>query len=156
MDCGRWDGQLREVMVQAVCARGEKLQSLEFQIRPLHPASKVLGCWAADHNFSGSIIGDTVIINGDLELTVWYAYEQNQRTELVRQRLSYLSEIELENLAGRLEAGEELHLTEEVEPQVVEFSLVGEEIQGRVEIGFLAEIVGLTKLRIMAYPVDED
>ncbi|GAW30676.1 outer spore coat protein CotE [Carboxydocella sp. JDF658] len=156
MECSRWEGQLREVMVQAVCARGEKNHILEFQLKPLHPASKVLGCWAADHNFSGSIIGDTVIINGDLELTVWYAYEQNQKTELLRERLNYLCEIELENLTGRLEQGEELHLTEEKEPQVSSYYLEGEEIKGAVEIGFTAEIMGLTKLRVLAYPAEED
>lgn len=153
------EGKLKEIITKAVCARGWKTFVKEYELAPVCTPEKILGCWVANHQFTAKAFPNYIVIKGELDVTVWYAFDDNTKTDLLRETVTYCEEIPLQDTEGRLEKDEEIRIDERVEPVCLGARICDGELLVEVEAGFFVEIIGETKMCVLAYPpgcCDED
>ena len=51
--------------------------------------STILGCWVINHNFSGKKVNNDIIIEGDYDVNIWYSYDNDRLTDVVRENNKY-------------------------------------------------------------------
>ena len=85
--------EIREIVTKAVVGKGKKLIRLQNNVVPNNEAYSILGCWVINHEFAATLDGDTVKIDGQYEINVWYAYDCNAATEVARSTVNYCETI---------------------------------------------------------------
>ena len=90
------DQQYREIITKAVIGKGRKFKQDTNYITPTHRPSSILGCWIINHHYHAKLINDeTVEIKGSYDANVWYAFNDNTKTEVVSERVEYCDKIPL-------------------------------------------------------------
>ena len=79
----------REIVTKAVIAKGKKLFTTENKVNVENSPSTILGCWVINHNFNGVKSGDNIRINGSYDVNIWYSYDNNTKTLVSKQTISY-------------------------------------------------------------------
>ena len=83
----------REIVTKAVLGKGKKTFTHTHFIDVGKTPSTVLGCWVINHNFSGQKEGSTVIVSGSYDINIWYSYENDTKTDVVKETFSYKEKI---------------------------------------------------------------
>lgn len=146
-----YQGRVTQIIARAVCARGKRRFINRHLLTPEYRPEQILGYWVGSHHYTARTFEDKVVISGNYEVTIWYAYDDLQKTDLTKQVLSYDEHIPLKEAEGRLEKDEEVLVTEKMEPVCTAVGLEGENLAVAVEKAFSVEIVGETKMAIVAY-----
>ncbi len=81
--------EIREIVTKTVIGKGKKLICLKETIIPENEPFSILGCWVINHDFSANLDENTVNLNGDFEVNIWYAYDNNTKTEVAKQVIPY-------------------------------------------------------------------
>lgn len=90
------DQEYREIITKAVCGKGRKLTKENHSIKPSNRPSSILGCWAINHLYSAKMkTNDIVEVNGSYDINIWYSYNDNTKTEVVTEQVTYCDHIEL-------------------------------------------------------------
>ncbi len=146
----------REIITKAVCGKGKKFSQSAHTISPLHKPSSILGCWVINHKFRTTYQKDVVVVEGSYDINVWYSYNNNTKTEVVSESVTYRDEIALtikdkKVISDRLE----VYARTLQEPNSLEANVSpnGNKIVVQVEREFIVEVIGETKVRVT---VDED
>lgn len=145
----------REIITKAVCGKGRKFTQATHTVTPSHRPSSILGCWIINHEYDASKKGDCVEVEGCYDINVWYSYNDNTKTEVVTERVSYKDVI-------RLSSRDENCLVDDLEviarvlqqPNCLEATISpnGNKVVVQVEREFLAEVIGETKVCVKVYP----
>ena len=75
---------IREIVTKAVVGKGKKLIRLTDTLTPNNTPYSILGCWIINHQFEAELCDNVVNINGTYEINIWYAYDNNTRTDIAR------------------------------------------------------------------------
>ncbi|WP_077212193.1 outer spore coat protein CotE [Bacillus dakarensis] len=86
----------RKIRTIVICGSGAGQFQREITVTTNYEVSAVLGCWAVDHAYTGSISGDEVSISGVYTLYVWYSYDEYTKTEVVSQQVHYIEKVPLD------------------------------------------------------------
>lgn len=156
-----YEGRVTQIVTKAVCARGKKRFVNEHVLKPDFRPEKILGYWVGNHHYSAKTFEDSVVINGRYEVTVWYSFDDQSKTDLTKKSFTFSEQIPLKDTEGRLEREEEVLVTERLEPTCMSARVESENLVITVVKAFSVEIIGETKMAIVAYPAsileaDED
>lgn len=143
----------REIVTKAVLGKGKKNFVTEHVITPEHTPSTVLGCWVINHNFSGEKTGDKVNINGSYDINIWYSYDNDQQTEVIKQTNTYKEVVTVRKNDDKNTNDEDVIIRTLAQPSCSKVEIVDNTIKYTIEKELGIELVGDTKVRIS---VDEN
>lgn len=92
--------EVREIVTRAVVAKGKKIFRITDMVVPTNEAFSVLGCWVINHEFEANLNNKNrkVEINGNFEIDVWYAFDNNCKTDIARNNPSYTGTIKVREI----------------------------------------------------------
>ncbi|MUV39884.1 Spore coat protein [Lentibacillus sp. JNUCC-1] len=150
------DKQYREVITRAVCGKGRKFTQATHTISPSHRPSSILGCWVINHLYNAKKISeDTVEINGSYDINVWYSFNDNTKTEVVTERITYCDYVPL-SVKDEQCIGDDFDVVAKVvqQPNCLECSISKDDhkINVEVEREFIVQVIGDTKIYVKVAP----
>ena len=148
------DQEFREIVTKAVCGKGRKFTQATHTVTPSHAPSSILGCWIINHEYNARKRGENVEISGTYDANLWYSYNDNTKTEVVTEEISYHDVI-------RLSSKDENCISDDLEviarvlqqPNCLEATISpnGNKVVVQVEREFLAEVIGETKVSVQVF-----
>lgn len=142
----------KEIVTRAVIAKGKKLFTSEHSLTVTNNPSTILGVWVINHNFSGAKSNDEIRINGSYDVNIWYSYDNDTKTEVVKETNQYSELVRMRNRDNESE-DEQIIVRSLKQPNCVKVDINGDGIQYIIEKELGIELVGDVKVKIQA---DED
>ncbi len=137
----------REIVTKAVISKGKKLFTTSNTVPVTNHPSTILGCWVINHNFNGSKNGDQIQIHGSYDVNIWYSYDNDTKTEVLKQTETYN---EVVHMRPREEEanGEEIIVRSLKQPNCIKVDIDGDKINYTIEKELGIELVGDVKVKI--------
>ena len=143
----------REIVTKAVISKGKKLFVTNNKVTVENP-STVLGCWIINHDFNGTKSKNQVIIHGSYDVNIWYSYDNDTKTDVIKERKTYQEVI---NMYEREDIdGEEVIVRSLKQPTCSKVEIDGNSINYVVEKELGIELVGDVKVKVEATEEDDD
>lgn len=146
------DIQCREIITKAVCGKGRKFSQATHTVSPSHSPTSILGCWIINHSYESTKVGESVEISGMYDINVWYSYNDNTKTEVATETVSYVDHVPLTIIDKNiLDSGLEVHAKPSQQPTASEATISnsGNAVLIQVEREFVVEIIGETKVCVL-------
>ena len=137
----------REIVTKAVVSKGKKLFSSTNSVTVNNP-STILGCWVINHNFNGVKEGNKIIIDGSYDVNIWYSYDNDTKTDVVRETNKYSEVINMRERDNT--SGEEIIVRSLKQPNCVKVDIDNNNIVYTIEKELGIELVGDIKVKIEA------
>ena len=137
----------REIVTKAVIGKGKKQFTDNLTLPVENSPTTVLGCWVINHNFSGSVSNGVVTINGSYDINIWYSYDNDSKTEVLKETKRYTETINVQGVDNDL-SNQEVIIRSLSGPSCVKAEIDGNNINCVVEKTLGIELVGDTKVRI--------
>lgn len=142
----------KEIVTKAVVSKGKKLFTSTNNVMVNNP-STILGCWVINHNFNGVKENNKIIIDGSYDVNIWYSYDNDTKTDVVRETNKYSEVINMRERDNT--SGEEIIVRSLKQPSCVKVDIDGNNITYTIEKELGIELVGDIKVKIEAN-LDED
>jgi len=143
----------REIVTKAVLGKGKKIFTHKNFIDVGKTPSNALGCWVINHNFKGVKEGSTIVVSGSYDINIWYSYENDTKTDVVKETFNYKEVINFREKEGVDYTDSSVIIRSLKEPTCKEVKIEGNKINYIVEEELGIELVGDTKVKIL---VDDD
>ncbi|MCL1630815.1 outer spore coat protein CotE [Sporolactobacillus sp. CPB3-1] len=141
----------REIITKAICGKGKKFSRSAHTVTPTHKPTNVLGCWVINHKYKTTYHKDAVNVDGTYDINTWYSYNNNTKTEVVCETVSYHDRVPL-TLRDKQVVSDHVQVTCRMlqEPNCLEakISSNGNRVVAQVEREFLVEVIGETKVKV--------
>lgn len=137
----------REIVTKAVVSKGKKLFTSTNTVTVNNP-STILGCWVINHNFNGVKEGNKIIIDGSYDVNIWYSYDNDTKTDVVRETNKYSEVINMRERDNS--SGEEIIVRSLKQPNCVKVDIDNNNIVYTIEKELGIELVGDIKVKIEA------
>lgn len=135
----------KEIVTKAVISKGKRLFTTTSSVAATNP-STVLGCWVINHNFSGTKSNDKIVINGSYDVNIWYSYDNDTKTDVIRETKNYS---EIINMRQRDNTdNEEVIVRSLKQPSCVKTNIDGNSISYTIEKELGIELVGDVKVKV--------
>ena len=149
----------REIITKAICGRGRKFTQDTHNVTPTHRPSSILGCWVINHLYHAKKkSADSVEVNGSYEINIWYSYNDNTKTEVVTERVTYRDIVPL-SVKDENCLDDDFDVIVKVlqQPNCLESKIdkKGNKICVDVEREFVVQIIGETRLMVKVDPTWE-
>lgn len=145
----------REIVTKAVVGKGKKTFTTTKAITPECIPTTILGCWVINHTFKGSRNGNKINIEGSYDVNIWYSCSGDTKTEVVRETVKYLEEVNVPSTKESDITNEDIIIRSLKQPTCTKAEVVGNKIEYTVQKELGVEIVGDVKVKI-AYDEEED
>lgn len=139
----------REIVTKAVLGKGKKTFTHEHFIDVGKTPSNVLGCWVINHNFTGVKEGSMVIVSGSYDINIWYSYESDTKTDVVKETFSYKEKVNIREKDGADFTDASIIVRSLKDPSCKEVNIDSNKINYKVEEELGIELVGDTKVKIL-------
>lgn len=146
---------MREIVTKAVIGKGKKTFNTTKTITPNCIPTTVLGCWVINHNFKGYRNQDKINIEGSYDINIWYSCSDDTKTEVVRETINYLEEVNAPKKSDTSITNEEIIIRSLKQPSCIRADIVDGKIEYTIQKEMGIEIVGDVKVKI-AYDEEED
>ncbi|MBQ8293533.1 MAG: outer spore coat protein CotE [Bacilli bacterium] len=149
--------EIREIVTRAVVAKGKKLLRIKENIAPSNETFSVLGCWVINHEFEACLNQKKVDVNGSFEIDVWYSYDNNTRTDIVRKDVSYSETVKVRELICD-NVGEHFDVIARViqQPTCTNACITEDGIVVEIVFELLVEVIGETKMMVTVFACNND
>jgi len=137
----------KEIVTKAVIGKGKKQFTDNLSLQALNTPTTVLGCWVINHNFSGEKINNIVNISGGYDINVWYSYDNDTKTEVLKEHHDYNEVVTIQGDTG-VNSNEEIIIRNLSGPSCIKAEINGNNILTTIEKTLGIELVGDTKVRI--------
>ena len=137
----------REIVTKAVVSKGKKLFTSTNTVTVNNP-STILGCWVINHNFNGVKEGNKIIIDGSYDVNIWYSYDNDTKTDVIRETNKYSEVINMRERDNN--SGEEIIVRSLKQPNCVKVDIDNNNIIYTIEKELGIELVGDIKVKIEA------
>lgn len=141
----------REIITRAICGKGKKSGRSMHSVTPAHKPSNILGCWVINHRYKTHYQKDAVVVEGTYDINTWYSFNNNTRTEVAVDTVSYRDKVRL-TLRDKNLVSDKVEVTCRPlqEPNCLEakISSNGTKVEAEVEREFLVEVIGDTKVKV--------
>lgn len=87
--------EYREIITKAVVGKGRKYTKSTHTVSPKNVPTSVLGCWVINHEYKARKAGNAVEVYGTYDINLWYSYEDNTKTEVKTEKVTYKDEIKV-------------------------------------------------------------
>ncbi|SFD78892.1 spore coat protein E [Lentibacillus persicus] len=150
------DHEYREIITKAVCGKGKKFTQATHHISSSHRPSSILGCWVINHLYNAKKKSeDTVEIHGSYDVNIWYSYNDNTKTDVVTERVTYTDHVPLTVKDDKC-INDDYDVIAKVvqQPNCLECEIAGHgnKIAVEVEREFVVQIIGETKVAVRVDP----
>lgn len=139
----------REIVTKAVLGKGKKIFNHEHFIDVGKSPSNVLGCWVINHNFKGIKEGSSIIVSGSYDINIWYSYENDTKTDVVKETFNYKETVNFREKDGIDYTDASIIVRSLKDPTCREVKVDGNKINYKVEEELGIELVGDTKVKIL-------
>ena len=112
-----------------------------------------MGCWVINHNFKGSKSGKDISIDGSYDVNIWYSYDNDTKTNVVKQTNEYHEIVHMREVDDVL--NEEIIVRSLKQPNCVKVDIENGKIVYSIEKELGIELVGDVKVKVEASE-DED
>ena len=143
----------KEIVTKAVVSKGKKLFTTNHVVSVSNP-STILGCWVINHNFNGTKSGNNIIINGSYDVNIWYSYDNDTKTDVVKDTNTYHEVVHMRNTDNI--DGEEIIVRSLKQPNPLKVEIDGNNINYVIEKELGIELVGDVKVKIEANEEDDN
>ena len=137
----------REIVTKAVLSKGKRLFTTTNRVTVENP-STILGCWVINHTFNGVKNKDKIIINGSYDVNIWYSYDNDTKTNVVRETNRYSEVINMRE--HEQSTNEEVIVRSLKQPSCVNATLENDQIVYTIEKELGIELVGDIKVKVEA------
>lgn len=147
--------EYREIITKAVVAKGRKFTQCTHTISPSQKPASILGGWIINHKYDAQKHGKTVEVEGTYDINVWYSYNENTKTEVVTERVTYVDVIKLRYKdENYIDDEHEVICKALQQPNCLEVTISpnGNKIIVQAEREHLAEVIGETKVCVKVNP----
>lgn len=144
----------KEIVTKAVIAKGKKLFTTNSTVKVENNPSTILGCWVINHNFNGVKSGDSIRINGSYDVNIWYSYDNDTKTQVIKETNNYSEVVHLRERDEET-SGEEIIVRSLKQPNCVKVDIDGNNINYIIEKELGIELVGDIKVKIEANTEEE-
>ena len=139
----------REIVTKAVIAKGKKLFTSNHTLNVSNKPSTILGVWVINHNFNGVKSNEEIRINGSYDVNIWYSYDNDTKTEVVKETNQYSEIVRMRNRESDLE-DEQIIVRSLKQPNCIKVDIDGDKISYAVEKELGVELVGDVKVKVQA------
>lgn len=139
----------KEIVTKAVLGKGKKVFSNEETLAMEIVPSTVLGCWVINHNFKGYKKGNTIKIEGSYDVNIWYAYDNDTKTNVVKDIVKYVENVNIRQREETELSNEEIIIRSLKDPNCVKVNIIDNKIKYIIEKELGIEVVGDTKIKIL-------
>ena len=144
--------EIREIVTRAVVAKGKKVFNLTEQVKTHEKPYSILGCWIINHQFEAELCDNVVNINGTYEINIWYAYDNNTKTDIARQFSNYNQTIKIREIVQDLNSDcRDVIVRVAQQPTVTNGAICDNLINVDIIIELLAEVIGETKIKVSIF-----
>ena len=142
----------KEIVTKAVISKGKKLFTTNHSVEVSNP-STVLGCWVINHNFNGTKSGNNIVINGSYDVNIWYSYDNDTKTDVVKETNTYSEVVHMKNVETD---GEEIIVRSLKQPNPLKVEINDNNINYVIEKELGIELVGDVKVKVEANEDDDN
>lgn len=136
----------KEIVTKTVIGKGKKTftttKEKELEIAP----STILGCWVINHQFEGSKVKDKVTITGSYDVNIWYSYDNDTKTDVIREQDTYQEVVNIKN--NKDVTNEEIIIRSLKQPSCAKIDINSNKIVYTIEKELGIELVGDEKVKI--------
>ena len=136
----------REIVTKAVIAKGKRLFTSEHDVNSSNIPTTILGVWVINHNFSGIKDNETIKVNGSFDVNVWYSYDNDTKTEVLKENIQYSETIKMRSREDS--DSEDVIVRSLKQPNCVNVSINNNMIHFVIEKELGVELVGDVKVKI--------
>ena len=136
----------KEIVTKAVIGKGKKQFTDNLSLQVTNSPNTILGCWVINHNFSGTFSNEVVTINGSYDINIWYSYDNDTKTEVLKDTKNYTETINVQGTSDT--ENEEVIIRSLSGPSCSKAEINGSVINCTIDKTLGIELVGDTKVRI--------
>ncbi len=137
----------KEIVTKAVIGKGKKQFTDNLSLQVTNNPNTILGCWVINHNFSGAFSNGVVTINGSYDINIWYSYDNDTKTEVLKDTKNYTETINVQGVNSDTE-NEEVIIRSLKGPSCSKAEINNNTINCTIDKTLGIELVGDTKVRI--------
>ena len=138
----------KEIVTKAVIGKGKKTFISKNEIKAQQKPSTILGCWVINHTFSGTREDDSVKINGGYDVNIWYSYDNDTKTDVLKEHKDYQEVVNIRAREDSDESNEEVIVRSLKQPNCTKVDISNDTINYTIEKELGIELVGDTKVKI--------
>lgn len=145
--------EIREIVTKAVVGKGKKIIRINNLVTPSNEAFSILGCWVINHEFEGSLIdGNKVGITGNFEINIWYAYDNNTKTEIAKKIVEYEDVIRTKQIVSDVSnTTKDIIIRVLQQPTCTNAKIEENGIEVEIIFEVVGEIIGETKMLVTVF-----
>ena len=144
--------EIRAIVTRAVVAKGKKVLNLTEKVTTHEKPYSILGCWVINHEFEATKINNTVKLDGEFEVNIWYSTNNNTRTDIIRETITYKKDIETRTIVkDYLENSDDILARIIQHPTVTNAKIYDNYIEVDITFEIVAEIIGETKMKVTVF-----
>lgn len=136
----------REIVTKTIISKGKKTFTDSGRKKVENTPSTILGCWVINHKFEGSRNKDAVVINGSYDLNVWYSYDNDSKTGVLKETIPYKETVHIKNNSNI--SNQDVIVRSLKQPSCIKVDIDGNDITYVIEKELGIELVGDEKVKI--------
>ncbi len=139
----------REIVTKAVIGKGKKEFTNHYTMVPEQIPTTILGCWVINHNFTGKLQEEKILVTGTCDVNIWYSYDNDTKTVVSKQTINYEELLQVSRKKDKnLTTNEEVIVRSLKQPVCSKVDIKDNKIEYDITKELGIEIVGDTKVRI--------
>ena len=138
----------REIVTKAVLGKGKKTFITNHTTTPEYEPSTILGCWVINHKYKGEKVKDKVNIEGSYDVNIWYAYDNDTKTDVIKQTNKYKEVVRVKKNDNSNDNNDDVIIRSLSEPNCAKIEIIDKSIKYTIEKVLGIELIGDTKVRI--------
>ena len=144
----------KEIVTKAVVSKGKKLFTTNHSVIVSNP-STILGCWVINHKFNGSMENNDVLVNGSFDVNIWYSYDNDTKTNVIHDTISYS---DLISIKSRIKTNKDSEIIVKTlkQPECKDVTINNKIIDFNIEKELGIEVVGDEKIKILTEDNEDD
>lgn len=143
----------REIVTKSVIGKGKKTFTTTKEKKLDISPSTILGCWVINHQFQGNKVNDKVTITGSYDVNIWYSYDNDTKTDVIREQDTYQETVNIKN--NKDVTNEEIIIRSLKQPSCVKIDIKSNNIVYTIEKELGIELVGDEKVKIAIDETEE-
>jgi len=156
--------EIREIVTKAVVGKGKKIIRINDVVTPNNEAFSILGCWVINHEFEATLEDNKVELVGNFEANIWYAYDDNTKTDIAKQVIGYSEVIRVRQIVKEVNSSQKDVIVRILQqPTCTNARINNSTLELEIIFEVVAEVIGETKMMVTVFtpadccePIDDD
>lgn len=145
----------KEIVTKTIIGKGKKSFNNKYSIDVNDNISNILGCWVINHKFNGNMENNDVLVNGSFDVNIWYSYDNDTKTNVISDTISYN---DLISIKSRIKTSKDSEIIVKAlkQPECRDVTINKKTIDFNIEKELGIEVVGDEKIKILTEDNEDD